>query len=112
VPRPNLVQVIDNNAIRYTDSGRTVRYVINAVDLRDPAHTQEYLNERVWWLGKIDPQGLKSTLLPGRYYRFWVVGIRWYYLPTLFPNIIAAQEVDPQGHTIPDPLPPGSAGGS
>jgi len=104
VPRPNLVQVIDNNAIQYTDNGRTVRYVINAVDLHNPAQIQEYLNERVWWLGKVDPQGLKSTLQPGRYYRLWVVGIRWYYLPTLFPNIIAAQEVDPQGHSIPEPL--------
>jgi len=104
VPRPNLVQVVDNNAIQYSNAGRRVRYVIHAVDLRNPRQTQEYVNERVWWLGKIDPQGIKSVLQPGRYYRFWVVGIRWYYLPTLFPNIVGAQEVDPRGRTIPDPL--------
>lgn len=105
VPRPHYVQILSNNALEHHNPGdrREVRYLIHAVDLFEPGEFREYANERAPYLGKIDPQGLKARLVRGRYYRLWVVGIRWYWLPTLFPNVIAATEVDAKGNTLPEP---------
>lgn len=100
VPRPHEVQIVDNNAIQYAEDGGQVFYVVHAVDLDDPDHTREYVNETAWWLGKINPQGMKNRLQKGKYFRLWVVGIRWFYKPTLFPNIIAATEIDRQGKPV------------
>jgi len=102
VPRPHYVQILDNNSFSNPGGaeGRDVHYLVHAADLFRPGKYREYENERAPYLGKIDPQGLKARLVPGRYYRLWVVGIRWYWLPTLFPNIIRATEVDAQGHTL------------
>jgi hypothetical protein len=80
-----------------------VRYLIHAVDIDDPSHTREYQNEVAWWLGKINPQGLKAQLVPGRFYKLEVVGIRWYFLPTLYPNIISAEETDANGVVLDRP---------
>lgn len=104
VPRPHLVQIIDNNALEHhnTKAGQ-VRYLVHAASLTAPGHLQEYSNERAVWLGKIDPQGLKNKLVVGRYYRLWVIGIRWQFLPTLFPNIISATEVDARGNAVASP---------
>lgn len=104
VPRPQYVQILNNNAIDNPDArdGET-RYLIHAVDLFDPGEFREYANVRAPHLGKIDPQGLKNRLVPGRYYRVWVVGVRWYWLPTMFPNIIRATEVDARGRTLAAP---------
>lgn len=98
VPRPDYVQIINNNAI--DNSRGETRYVVHAVGLFDPGDFREYANVRAAHLGKIDPQGLKSRLVPGRYYRLWVVGVRWYWYPTSFPNIVRATEVDAQGHAL------------
>lgn len=113
VPRPHYVQLIDDNAIEYGEDGNPTRYLIHAVDLFDLDKTREYENERAWWFGKINPQGLKNTLQTGRFYKFWVVGLRWYYLPTLYPNIITATETDAQGQPLEHPshfLPPATTG--
>ena len=91
---------MDNNAVHYTEDGSQVFYVVHAVDLDNPGHTREYVNENAWWLGKINPQGLKNRLQKGRNFRLWVVGIRWFYKPTLFPNIIGATEIDKQGDPV------------
>jgi hypothetical protein len=119
IPRPHLVQILDDNVIEHHNPpGGSVRYLIHAVDLNNPKKLREYENERVVYLGKIDPQGVKNQLVVGRFYRVWVIGIRWYYLPTLFPNIVRVTEVDRNGktlaepsHLIPSPV-TGDAGGT
>jgi hypothetical protein len=106
VPRAHYVQITDDNAMDYVagdGSTMRVRYLIHAVDIDDPTHTREYQNEVAWWLGKINPQGLKAQLVPGRFYKLEVVGIRWYFLPTLYPNIISAQETDANGVVLDRP---------
>lgn len=103
VPRPHYVQVTDDNAIHYERDGAKVYYLVHAVDLVDRGVTHEYENEDAWWLGKVNSQGLKSQLQPGKFYKLWVVGIRWYKAPILFPNIISASEVDKNGNAITDP---------
>lgn len=106
VPRPQYVQITDDNAIDYepgVNNTMTVRYLVHAVDLRDSGAHREYQNEQVWWLGKINPQGLKSQLVPGRYYKLMIVGVRWYFLPTLYPNIISAAETDEEGNVLNEP---------
>jgi hypothetical protein len=102
VPRPQYVQIVDNDVLDYRSADQ-VRYLIHAVDLFDTDQTREYRNEPAWYLGKINEQGLKNQLQPGRFYRLWLVGIRWYYLPTLFPNVIAATETDKEGNTLANP---------
>ena len=117
VPRPHYVQVTNNDAIDYESGNNEVRYLVHGVDLFDPSKTREYMNEPAWWFGKLNAQGLKNRLHKGEYYKLWVVGIRWFYLPTLYPNIIWATEVDRNGHPIDDenymvpeeePEPPGA----
>lgn len=104
VPRPQVVQILDDNAIEHNNAGqKSIRYLIHAVSLSDPGTLYEYENERAVWLGKIDPQGLKNKLVVGRYYKLWVIGIRWRFLPTLFPNIISAHEVDASGNLVESP---------
>jgi len=105
VPRPEYIQVTDDNATFYDPSTKTTTYLVHAVDMYDPDRTHEYENEDMWWLGKINSQGLKSKLQPGHYYKVWVVGIRWYFKPTLFPNLISAQEVDATGAALQHPSP-------
>jgi hypothetical protein len=104
IPRPHLVQILDDNVIEYhnTPPGQ-LRYLIHAASLSTPGKLYEYINERAVHLGKIDPQGVKNQLVVGRYYRIWVVGIRWRFLPTLFPNIIAVSEVDATGKKLDKP---------
>ena len=101
VPRPHYVQITDDNAINY--DGKDVSYQVHGLDLFEPAVHREYVNEDAWWLGKINSQGLKSQLQIGKNYRLWVIGIRWYYAPKLYPNIIGATEVDDNGVTIAAP---------
>ena len=104
VPRPHVVQIIDDNVLDHHNvADGTVRYLIHAADLKEPGRLREYQNERVVYLGKVDPQGLKNQLVPGRFYRLWVIGLRWWYLPTLFPNIISATEVDRDGKPLAEP---------
>lgn len=103
IPRPHYVQITDDNAIHHTKDGKTVIYLVHAVDLFDSNKTREYMNEDAVYLGKVDSQGLKSRIIPGRNYRLWIVGIRWWKYPRLFPNIISATEVDAQGNTLSDP---------
>lgn len=117
VPRPHDVRVTDDNAMHYTEGGGRVVYLIHAVDLAHPGQTREYVNEDAWWLGKVNSQGLKSRIQLGRQYRFWVVGLRWYYLPRLFPNVISAVEIHPDGRPVtevvsPVPSTSGAAGPS
>ncbi|MFP5379457.1 MAG: hypothetical protein ACLGHP_06860 [Vicinamibacteria bacterium] len=108
VPRPHYVIITDDNAVHH-EGGGELRYLIHARDLHSN-EALEYENEVAWWLGKLDPQGLKSYLHNGRAYRLWVVGIRWWYKPMLFPNIISAREVDMTGTPLSQPsLPPGAA---
>jgi hypothetical protein len=103
VPRPHYVQLINNDAIDYGSGGATdVRYLVHAVDLFDPSNTREYMNEPAWWFGKLNAQGLKNRLHKGEYYKMWIVGIRWWYMPTLYPNIIWVSEVDRSGKPIDD----------
>ena len=101
VPRPHTVRILDDNVLQHlsTPNG-AMRYLIHAEGLNNPNKLYEYENERAVHLGKIDPQGLKNYLVPGRYYRLWVIGIRWPWLPTLFPNIVSATEVDENGEKI------------
>lgn len=104
VPRPHTVQILDDNAIEHRNTaGGNVRYLIHAASLSDPGTLHEYENERAVWLGKVDPQGLKAKLVVGRFYRVWVIGIRWRFMPTLFPNLISATEVDIEGNPVSDP---------
>lgn len=103
IPRPHYIILTDDNAVHYEDEGKQVKYLVHGVDLFDQSTPREYLNEDAIYLGKVDSQGLKSQLLPGRSYRVWVVGIRWYKYPRLFPNIITATEVDAAGNTVPNP---------
>ncbi|MGE0040885.1 MAG: hypothetical protein AB7H88_05340 [Vicinamibacterales bacterium] len=103
VPRPHYVQVTDDNATHYENDGTKVYYLVHAVDLFQRGKTREYENEDAWWLGKVNSQGLKSQLQPGKFYKFWVVGIRWYKAPILFPNIISATEVDQHGRPLENP---------
>lgn len=106
VPRPHTVQILDNNVLNNQNtplSANSVGYLIHAIDTDDPTRTREYMNENAWWLGKVNPQGLKARLIPGRYYRIWVVGLRWWYAPTLYPNIISAIETDAEGNTLERP---------
>ena len=77
--------------------------MIHAQDLFKPGKMREYENERAVHLGKIDAQGVKNALVPGRYYRVLVVGLRWYYMPTMFPNIISVKEVDINGDPLAEP---------
>ena len=104
VPRPHYVQILDDDVLQHqgTPSG-TVRYLIHAQDLFKPGKMREYENERAVHLGKIDAQGVKNALVPGRYYRVLVVGLRWYYMPTMFPNIISVKEVDINGDPLAEP---------
>jgi hypothetical protein len=102
IPRPQYVQITDDNALDHNTNNARIRYLVHTVDLFKGKH-REYRNDRAIWLGKINPQGLKAQIVPGRYYRVWVVGIRWYMGPTLFPNIIKATEVDRTGRTLPRP---------
>jgi hypothetical protein len=100
IPRPNEVMITDDNALSHADDDQ-VRYLIHAIDLSDPTDFLEYENELAWYLGKLDTQGLKSKLLPGRFYRVWVVGLRWYYFPrTAFPNILWVTEIDKDGNEM------------
>ncbi|MGE3276989.1 MAG: hypothetical protein AB7O67_17900 [Vicinamibacterales bacterium] len=103
IPRPYDVQVTDDNAIDYQSDGQIVRYLVHAVDLNERNQTREFMNEDAWWLGKINAQVIKSQIQEGRYYRMWVVGIRWWKWPTLYPNIIRAQEIDEHGRRIENP---------
>lgn len=103
IPRPNYVQITDDNAIQYEFDRNQVTYLVHAVDMFNPRKTREYLNEDAAHLGKFNSQGVKAQLVPGRTYRLWVVGIRWWKFPRLFPNIIKAQEVDAQGNIIAHP---------
>lgn len=99
IPRPNTVQIVDRNSLSHTDG--ELRYLIHATDLDDPLKTREYENEYAAYLGKFNPQGLKASLVEGHFYRLWVVGVRWNYLPlTLYPNIIFAKEIDKNGNEI------------
>lgn len=98
VPRPHEVQITDRNSFSHADG--SLRYLIHAVDLSDPSKTREYENEYAFYLGKINPQGLKASLREGHFYRLWVVGIRWNYLPPMYPNIISAVEIDKDGSEI------------
>lgn len=99
IPRPNTVQIVDRNSLSHTDG--ELRYLIHATDLDDPLNTREYENEYAAYLGKFNPQGLKASLVEGHFYRLWVVGVRWNYLPlTLYPNIIFAKEIDKNGNEI------------
>jgi hypothetical protein len=93
IPRPHEVQITDDNALSHADG--ELRYLVHALELDDPTRHREYENEYAPYLGKFNPQGLKSQLQVGKCYRLWIVGIRWYYFPkTMFPNIIWAQEID------------------
>ena len=103
IPRPHYVQVTDDNAIHYTDDGQKVMYLVHAVDMFDKGQTREDINEDAAHLAKFNSQGLKAQIVPGRNYRFWVVGIRWWKYPQLFPNIIRAQVVDAEGNPIDAP---------
>lgn len=106
IPRPHTVQILDNNVLnnhRSALSSNSVGYLIHAIDLDDPAQTREYINENAWWLGKLNSQGLKAHLVPGRYYKLWVIGLRWWIAPTLYPNIISATETDAQGNELEHP---------
>lgn len=106
IPRPHTVQILDNNVLnnhRSALSTNSVGYLIHAIDLDDPAQTREYINENAWWLGKLNSQGLKAHLVPGRYYKLWVIGLRWWIAPTLYPNIISATETDAQGNELEHP---------
>ena len=98
VPRPNEVQITDDNAVEYDKITNKTTYLVHALDLHIDGKHREYLNEDAWYFGKINSQGLKSQLQIGRTYRLWVVGIRWYYMPTLYPNIISATEIDTKGN--------------
>ncbi|MBM3752200.1 MAG: hypothetical protein FJW21_13650 [Acidimicrobiia bacterium] len=116
IPRPHYVQLLDDNVIDYGSGSQPVgslRYLVHGADLFSTGRTREYLNEDAWWLGKINSQGLKARLQPGRYYKLWVVGIRWWFFPTLYPNIISATEVDRQGEPLAEPshlMPPQTTG--
>jgi hypothetical protein len=101
VPRPHYVQIVDDNVIDHHQG--QVRYLVHGVDMFKPGQTREYQNERAVWLGKINPQGIKNRLVVGRFYRLWVIGVRWYWVPTLFPNIIGVTEVDGEGNTLTTP---------
>ena len=104
VPRPHYIQITDDNAIHYTEGGGgKVKYLVHGLDLFKPGVHREYMNEDAWWLGKVNAQGLKSQLQIGRNYRLWVVGLRWYFAPQLFPNIISAAEVNEHGETLEHP---------
>ncbi|MEY4094015.1 MAG: hypothetical protein RLZZ53_1214 [Acidobacteriota bacterium] len=99
VPRPHEVQITDRNSFSHADG--SLRYLIHAVDLRDPSRTREYENEYAFYLGKINPQGLKAALHEGHFYRLWVVGIRWNYLPkTTYPNIVSVVEINKDGSAV------------
>lgn len=99
IPRPHTVQIVDRNSLSHTDG--ELRYLIHAIDLYDPLKTREYENEYAAYLGKFNPQGLKASLVEGHFYRLWVVGVRWNYLPvTVYPNIISAEEIDKNGNEI------------
>ncbi len=100
IPRPHEVRITDDNAVVYDQAANRTSYLVHAVDLHASNKTREYINEDAWYLGKINAQGLKSRLQQGRTYRLWVVGIRWYYLPRLYPNIISATEIDAGGKEV------------
>lgn len=102
IPRPHHVQITDDNALVYDSSTNKTTYLVHALDL-SANKTREYINEDAWYLGKINSQGLKSRLQHGRTYRLWVVGIRWYYMPRLYPNIISATEIDAHGNEVEHP---------
>jgi hypothetical protein len=111
VPRPIYVQVVDDNAIN-VDSDGVTRYLVHGVGLYN-LKTYELRNDAWWPLLKFNPQGLQNRLQAGRYYRMWIVGIRWW-VPPLFPNIIGATEVDANGKKIGNPVPfvpPSAPGG-
>jgi len=99
IPRPQYVQITDDNAIHTDESGK-VMYLVHTLDLFQPGKTHEYMNEDGWWFGKINSQGLKAQLQIGKCYRLWVVGVRWYWKPRLFPNIISAVEVADDGSPL------------
>lgn len=103
VPRPHDVQITDDNAVDYDKKNNKTTYLVHALDMHTPGKTREYLNEDAWYLGKINSQGLKSKLQIGHTYRLWVVGIRWYYMPTMYPNIISATEIDEQFNAVKNP---------
>jgi hypothetical protein len=103
IPRPHHVQITDDNALVYDASANQTTYLIHALDLSAHNKTREYINVDAWYLGKINSQGLKSRLQHGRTYRLWVVGIRWYYMPRLYPNIISATEIDAHGKEVEHP---------
>lgn len=103
IPRPHDVQITDDNAVEYDKATNKTTYLVHALDLHVEGKHREYLNEDAWYLGKINSQGLKSQLQIGRTYRLWVVGLRWYYMPTLYPNIISATEIDEKGNTTKQP---------
>lgn len=103
VPRPHYIQLIDDNVIDHVGGDAGVRYLVHGVDLFKPGQTREYLNEDAWWLGKINSQGMKAQLQPGRFYKVWVVGLRWWYAPRLYPNLIAVTEVDRDGNVLSEP---------
>jgi hypothetical protein len=103
VPRSHDVQITDDNAVAYDKKTSKTTYLVHALDLHAANTTREYLNEDAWYLGKINSQGLKSQLQIGRTYRLRVVGIRWYYMPTLYPNIISATEIDADGNPVERP---------
>lgn len=102
VPRPHEVQITDKNSFSHADG--SLKYLIHAIDLSDPSKTREYENEYAFYLGKINPQGLKASLHEGHFYRLWVVGVRWNYLPmTMYPNIVSAIEINKDGSRVETP---------
>jgi hypothetical protein len=103
IPRPHTVQILDNNVLNNNSNGASANsaaYLIHAIDIDDPSHTREYINENAWWLGKVNSQGLKARMVPGRYFRVLVVGLRWWFAPTLYPNIISVTEIDGEGNAL------------
>lgn len=102
IPRPIYVQLIDDNAINVDSEGVT-RYLVHGVGIYNHK-TYEMRNDPNWLFLKFNPQGLQNRLQVGRYYRLWVIGIRWW-VPQIFPNVLWATEIDSTGKPIKNPVP-------
>lgn len=94
VPRPRDVRVVDNNML--VVNGTTVRHLVHAQPLGGAGLNDLFRTDGAWWFGHPQPENLRARLRPGRTVRIWIIGVRWW-LPTLFPTIIAVSDPDERG---------------
>jgi hypothetical protein len=98
IPRHNDVYITENNSLNEKERlAGGPGYLIIGLDVDHADNSRAYRNEDAWWLLKFNSQGVKAKIAVGKKYRLSVVGFRIYAPIVVYPNIIAATEIDDNG---------------